>query len=223
MSVMDNEWLDRSSFLVNLQHSLLVKFVDLRPVKLLGLVALDLHGVGEDASVYEGLGLKVNILGLFEALQSSFLADLCQILDELTPDGLVSAQVLVVSFDFEVGCELFDKFAVRHSDGNHEGFSGVSVDEDFCELVALHVSVFHLFSSYVLTLLQLEDVLLSIYDAHRFGLCAHCSYVTGLQPSISRDGLLSLLLIVVIAQEDSWSSCPNLTPWSRETVLINIS
>ena len=83
--------MDRSSFLVNLQHSLLVKLVDLRPVKLLGLVALDLHGVGEDASVHEGLSLKVNILGLFETLQPSFLADLCQILDELTPDGLVSA------------------------------------------------------------------------------------------------------------------------------------
>lgn len=186
-------------------------------------MALDLHGVGQDASVHEGLGLKVNVLGLLETLQSSFLADLCQILDELASDGLISAQVLVVALNFEVGCELLDKFAVGNSDGNDEGFGGVSVDEDLCEFVALHVCVFHLLCSDVLTLLQLEDVLLSVYDAHRFGLCAHRSHIAGLEPSISRDGLLGLFLIVIVAQENAWSSCPNLTPWSRESVLINIS
>lgn len=88
---MCNEWLNMPSFLVDLQHSLLVKLIDLRPVELFGLVALDLHRVGEDAPVHEGLSLEVNVLSLLETLQSSFLADLCQILDELASDGLVSA------------------------------------------------------------------------------------------------------------------------------------
>ena len=211
------------SFLVDLQHSLLVKFVNLRPVELLGLVTLDLHRVGEDTPVHEGLSLKVNVLGLLETLQSSFLANLCQILDELSSDGLISAQVLVVAFDFEAGCELFYEFAVRDCDGNDECFGGVSVDEDFSQFVSLHIDVFHLFSSHVLTLLQLEDILLSVDDAQSPGLSAHRSHITSFQPSISSDGLPGLLLIVVVAQEDTWPSRPNFTPRCGKSILINIS
>lgn len=212
-----------SSFLVHLEHSLLVELVDLRPVELLGLVALYLHRVGQYSSVDEGLGLKVDILGLFEALQFAVLAYLGQILDELASDRLISAKFLVVALDLEIRCELLDELAVRDSDGNDEGFCGVSMDEDLCEFVALHVYVFHFFSSNVLALLQFEDVLLTIDDANCSGLCAHRSYIAGLQPSVSSDCIPGLLLIVVVSQENAWSSCPNFTSRCGKSVLINIS
>lgn len=48
--------------------------VDLRAVELLGLVSLDLHGVGKDALGDEWLGLEVDVLHLFEALEPAFFA-----------------------------------------------------------------------------------------------------------------------------------------------------
>jgi hypothetical protein len=195
---------------LGLEHALLVEEVDLGTVELLGLVALDLHRVGEDAAREEGLRLEVDVLHLLEALQSALLPHCVQVRHEVAADGLAAAQVFEGALELPLVRELLDELPVRDCDGDHEALGGVAVDEDLGQLVALEVGVLHLLGGHVLALLQLEDVLLPVHDADRPRLRAHRAHVAGLQPPVGRDRLLRLLLVVVVPHKDRRSPGPNL-------------
>jgi hypothetical protein len=85
------------------------------------------------------------------------------------------------------------------------------VNVELSELVSLEVGVFNLLGCDVLSLLKLEDVLLSIDDAHGFCLRVESSDIAGFQPAVFGQGLLSLDLIVIVAQEDSRPTRPKLS------------
>lgn len=182
--------------------------VDLRAVELLGLVSLDLHGVGKDALGDEWLGLEVDVLHLFEALEPAFFAYSVEVVDKLCADCFAAALLLVTALDSPFFCEFSNEFLVWHCDGNDEALSGLSMDEYLCQFVALHVCVFHFFSSDVLPLLQFEDVLLAVYQSDCFCLGVDCSHIAGLQPAIFGYGFFGLCLIVIVAHEDAWSAYP---------------
>lgn len=169
---------------------------------------LDLHCVGQDALGQEWLGLEVDVFHLLEALKAALLANCVEVVHELCADGLAAALLLVTALDSPLFCELSDELLVRDSDGDDEAFCGLSVDEDLCQFVALHICVFHFFSSNVLPLLQLEDVLLAVDESDCLGLCVDDCHVAGLQPAILGDCLLGLCLVVVVAHEDARSAHP---------------
>lgn len=106
--------------------------IDLGAVELLGLVSLDLHGVGQDALVDEWLGLEVDVLYLLEALKSPLFSYGVEVVDELCADCLASALLLVCAFNSSFFSELCYEFFVGDCDGNDEAFCGIAVDEDLC-------------------------------------------------------------------------------------------
>jgi hypothetical protein len=61
-------------------------------------------------------------------LQTSLFANSIQITHEFTPDGVISAELVVRSFDFEGRCERFNGLLVGNSDGNNKGFSGLTMN-----------------------------------------------------------------------------------------------
>ena len=70
------------------------------------------------------------------------------------------------SFNFESSCKGLYCFLVGDCNGNNKGLGRLAVNVELSELVSLEVGVFNLFGCDVLSLLKLEDVLLSIDDAH---------------------------------------------------------
>lgn len=171
-------------------------------------MSLDLHGVGQDAFGDEWLSLQVDVLHLFEALKTAFFANSVEVVHELGADCLAAALLFVTALNSSFFCELSNEFLVWDCDGNDEAFRGLSVDEYLCQFVALHVCIFHFFSSNILPLLQFEDVLLAIYKSDCLCLGVDCSNVAGLQPAILGYCLLGLYLVVIVAHEDTWSTHP---------------
>jgi len=60
-------------------------------VEFLGLVALDFHGVCQDAFVHEWLRLEVDVFGLFETRESCLLAYIVEISHAISSDHIVLA------------------------------------------------------------------------------------------------------------------------------------
>jgi hypothetical protein len=205
------------------EDALLVELVDLWAEELLGLVALDLHRVGQDAPAQEGLSVQEDVLGLLEALQSRLLPDLRQVVHELHPHLLARAQLLVGALHVVLGRELLHELPVRDCDGDHEGLGGVAVDVYFLQLVALEVGVLNLLRRHVLALLQLEDVLLAVDHAQAARLGAQRPHVASQQPAVLVDRLLRLLLVVVVPHKHPGASRPNLPPgrWVALTVPVS--
>lgn len=149
-------------------------------------------------------------------------ADSIQVVDKFTSNGSVLAELFVGALDFQGGCEGFNCFFVRNSNGNNKGLCGLSVDVEFSKLLSFHVGILDLFSCYVFTLLEFEDVLLPINDAHRLRLGVQGRNISSFKPAVIRNGLLGLGLIVIVAQEDSRSPCPELSSRVRLSFFIFI-
>lgn len=192
-------------------------------IEFLGLMALDLHSAGEDALSLEGLWLQVDVLRLLKALQSRFLTDLCQVVHEFDTNGSVLAELLESPLNIQFFAHFLDCLGMWDGNDDDEGLSGLAMDENFCQLVTLHVCVFHLFSGYILALLQLEDVFLSVDDAHCLCLGAQCPHVACLQPSVGSDCLPCLGLVPEVPHEDARSSHPNFSSRSGVSLCIFIS
>lgn len=197
-----------------LEDALLVELVDLSSVILLGLMTLNLHCICQDALGLEGLWLQVDVLCLLEALQPCFLADLSKIVDNLETNGSILAELLESALNIQFVADFLDCFLMRDCNGDHKGLSGLAMDEYFSQFIALHIGILHLFSSYILTLLQLEDVLFSVDDAQCPCLGTECSHITRLQPSVGSECLFCLGLISKVSHEDTRPSYPNFSAGS---------
>lgn len=191
-------------------------------VVLLGLMTLDLHGTGDDAFSLEGLWLEVDVFCLLEALQASFLTNLSQIVHELQTNGSILAELLESALNIHFLGHFLDCLAMRDGNNDDEGLGGLAMNEYFCQLVALHIGVLHLLSGHILALLQLEDVFLSVDDAHCPRLGAQCSDVACLQPPVGSECLPCLGLVAEISHEDARSSHPNLSSGSGVALCVPI-
>lgn len=152
----------------------------MRPVVLFGLVALDLHGASDDTLSLEGLWLQVDVLRLLEALKARFLTDLCKVVHELNTNSSVFAELLESTLSIQFLPDFLDCLAMWHCDDDDEGLSGITMDEYFGQFIALHVGVLHFFSCNILSLLQLENILLPVDDTQSSGLGAQCPHITSL-------------------------------------------
>lgn len=94
------------------------------------------------------------------------------------------------------------------------------MEEGLSDVFGLHVEEFHLLAGHVLSLGQLEDVLLSIDQLHRAGVSTQSTNITCLQPAISSNGLLGQLFSLVVAQNHSMSSQPDFSPRSGVSVAV---
>lgn len=148
-----------------LNNALLVELIDYSAIVLFSLMTLDFHGVCHYALSLEGLWLQVDIFGLLEALQTCILADFSKIIHNLETNGFVLAELLEATLDIQLLADFLDCLAIRDSNGNDKGFSRLTMNVNFCQFIALHISILHLFRSYILTLLQLEYVLFPVDDA----------------------------------------------------------
>ena len=79
------------SFLVSLEHSFLVKLVNLSPKVFFSLMSLNFHCVGQDSFIQERLSLKVEVFYLLESLEAALLSNLVQVNHKFGTDGLVLA------------------------------------------------------------------------------------------------------------------------------------
>lgn len=86
--------------------------------------------------------------------------------------------------------------------------------------MASSIHILNFFSSDILSLLQLEDILTSVNNFNCIRYWNYHTYITCFKPSIRCDCLICFLFIFVISHKYRWSSHPYLTSWTKSTILI---
>lgn len=182
----------------------------------LGLRTLDLEGRGEDLVLDgEGVGLEVDRLGKFKAAQLSFLANLGELVQDSLVDIGVLAQLLVAQFLASNAGQLgshkgVERLGLRHDDGDETVLQRVTVQEDLGHNGVLGVYVLDLLGSNVLTLGELENVLLAVNDDEAAKL-VEGGDITAVVPALLVQRLTRLLLVLIIAHKDIGAADAELT------------
>lgn len=96
----------------------------------------------------------------------------------------------------------------------------LAMEEDLVNEGAFCVNVLHFLCCHIFTLLQFENIFLSVYNLHCISSRHQLPNITGFQPSIWCYGLLCFLLIFVISHKNSWSPKPYLSSWTWSSKLI---
>jgi hypothetical protein len=111
---------------------------------------------------------------------------------------------------------------VACDDGNGEVVGGFAVHEHLTDQAAAQIDVLHLIRRHVLSLRQLEDVLLAVDQPDGYRLRVDFDDVSSLQPSVSSDRLLRQLVLLVVAQKHVSAPHPQLAPWSYHSLLVAV-
>lgn len=96
----------------------------------------------------------------------------------------------------------------------------LAMEEGLVNEGAFCVNVLHFLCCHIFTLLQFENIFLSVYNLHCISSRHQLPNITGFQPSIWCYGLLCFLLIFVISHKNSWSPKPYLSSWTWSSKLI---
>lgn len=129
-----------------------------------GIVTLNFHGSGHAAEISHRFRVNVQFLGQFETSELISTSLLFERSQNSWYDFRVLAEFLVSTSDILWFTEVFDEGLFQNSNTNTVGLEGVTVNEDFLDTSNLQVWVFNLFRSNVFTLLEFEDVFLSVND-----------------------------------------------------------
>lgn len=183
-------------------------------------MALDLHRVCQNTLRQERMRLQVNIACLLESFQSVLLANVLQMLQNFQSYFSVLAKMLEFTLDLLLGCDFHHFLFVWNDNGNAENFGGLSMEENFINILAFVVNLLNFFCGNVLSLLQLENVLLSVNDLEPPSFRKQHSHISGLEPAVLCQCLFCLFSILIVPQEHSAASEPNLSSGSWSAFLV---
>ena len=179
-------------------------------VILSGFKSDQLRSVCHYLSHSEAFELKVNVLCLLQTVQPLGLSQAIHLFQHRSSQLSVSGQSFVIAFDALSFREAQKFVFIGDSDKQHEIFCGFSVAKDLSDELGFHVNIFHFVRGDVLSLLQLEDVFLSVNNFKGIVVMQHLAHVSSLEPAVTCDTFLSHLLESIVPQKDLRSPDPNL-------------
>jgi len=134
----------------------------------------------------------------------------------------MTAHLLIRSLNLHTCCQTHQLLLVWSYNYNCKVIRWLSMKEYLCDERTLHIYIFHFVWSNIFTLLQFENIFLSINYLKVKIIRQNLTNVTCLQPSILCDGIFGHFLHFVITQKYLRTSNPNLSPRRRLTIFIQI-
>ena len=175
---------------------------------------LNLHCICQNSFCHERLRFDIHIFSLLKSGKSRLLSNFVEINNNLCSQDFTLTQSFKISFNSFARSQFLKCLSVRDDNHNDKSLSWLSMQEYFCQKMAFHVNVLNLLSSHILSLLQFENIFLSVDNHDWLSLSRHKSNISCLQPSIRTNRLFSLHLIVIVSEKNARPSCPNLFSWS---------